>query len=418
MKLLELLQLRDINATSLPQFRNRIVLPSHREPFAVSKDEFGPAGARHERWNWGICACAGLPSPPFCGCRFSGHGTARPPQKRGEDALSETEARGKLWFLHVLWFLPICLTYSFKGYSLRPVCHFSLPTWNSNGPYNLGVGSSTTNISTEKAVGSLNKLLPELIEMLVAWVPCLIWIYLEDEVAWPHKTIHWVSGNAPGLFEETRAATFHPKLDDKLLGRFSIQDLAETRNLHFFLLSGCLFVFLWGCPYMVVNGDTWCNIDNMNRHPIYGDLVGRGTTYTGLAVHRLRGHCLILLQLFVRIKVYWPTNRTIHSFLAQLCPVKLQFQSLSVQGILPDDWGLYGTPPGQFRWGHSILTYWLMENEVAMMRIILSIVTILFSVISCYKMLKVSYKYNNDFWPFEEYRIQLCYAVLMYYRKI
>ena len=59
-----------------------------------------------------------------------------------------------------------------------------------------------------------------------------------------------------------------------------------------------------------------------------------------------------------------------------------------------------------------------MENEVAMMRIILSIVTILFSVISCYKMLKVSYKYNNDFWPFEEYRIQLCYAVLMYYRKI
>jgi hypothetical protein len=104
-------------------------------------------------------------------------------------------------------------------------------------------------------------------------------------------------------------------------------------------------------------------------------------------VHRLRGHCFILLQLFVRIKLYWPTNRTIHSFLAQLCPVKLQFQSPSVQGILPDDWGLYGTPPGQFRWGHSILTYWLMENEVVMMRMILSIVTIIFSVISYYKML-------------------------------
>ena len=409
MKLLELLQLRDINATSLPQFRNRIVLPSHWEPFA------GLQG-----WIW-TCWCATwalelrnlclrrVAQPPVLRLQVF-LATAQRGHRKNEERMPWVKQRpgASCGFCMFYGFCLICLTYSFKGYSLRPVCHFSLPTWNSNGPYNLGVGSSTTNISTEKAVGSLNKLLPELIEMLVAWVPCLIWIYLEDEVAWPHKTIHWISGNAPGLFEETRAATFHPKLDDKLLGRFSIQDLAETRNLHFFLLSGCLFVFLWGCPYMVVNGDTWCNIDNMNRHPIYGDLVGRGTTYTGLAVHRLRGHCLILLQLFVRIKVYWPTNRTIHSFLAQLCPVKLQFQSLSVQGILPDDWGLYGTPPGQFRWGHSILTYWLMENEVAMMRIILSIVTILFSVISCYKMLKVSYKYNNDFWPFEEYRIQLC----------
>lgn len=63
--------------------------------------------------------------------------------------------------------------------------------------------------------------------------------------------------NALGLFEETRAATFHPKLDDKLLGRFSIQDLAETRNLHFFLATRDVCLFSSGAaPKNVVNGDT------------------------------------------------------------------------------------------------------------------------------------------------------------------